>query len=492
LPPQLPSLHGLILTHLRESRGWSKRRLARALGISATLLTRLEKGPSLTREHLEVLIAPLGYPPEAIDVLLFAHGLISPEPEAEDPSSFALTAAERGRIHLAAMAGGWTAAEVLRTELSHRKRKEKVAAARQEAEEAWQRLKSAGRTLRHDLVTTFPEFRTVALVARVCEASVRAAADDVKVALELADLSLYIAERVPERQRAQAQSFAWGFVGNARRVATDFDGADAAFAKALEFSQAGPSSEPELLPEWRLLDLEASLRRAQHRFSEALELLDRARAASGEDPIAVGRILVAKGNVFDQFGDTEGSLATLAEAAPFVEASGDPLLVFAVRFNMTDDLTHLEKFREAAELLPGVRDMAVDQGNKLSRIRVVWLAAKVDAGQGRSEEAIAGLEQVRRDFTAEELPYEAALSSLDLAVLWLQAERTAEVRTLAMAMGWIFKAKGIALAALEALRLFCEAARKETATVEMTRRVIAEVEKAQRSAPSSGPGRGRR
>lgn len=492
MPSQLPSLHGLILTHLRESRGWSKRRLARALGISATLLTRLEKGPSLTREHLEILIAPLDYPPEAIDVLLFAHGLISPEPKAEDPSSFALTTAESGRIHLAAMAGAWTTAEVLRSELTHRKRKEKVAAARQEAEEAWQRLKTAGRATWHDLISTFPEFRTIALVARVCEASERAAAHDVKIALELAELALYIADRVPEKQRIQTQSFALGFVGNARRVATDFDGADAAFAKALDFGQTGPPSEPELLPTWRLLDLEASLRRAQHRFSEALELLDRARAASGEDPFAAGRILLKKGNVFDQMGDTESSLASLAEAAHFVEASGDPRLVFAVRFNMVDDLTHLEKFREAAELLPQVREMAVDQGNKFDLIRVVWLAAKVDAGQGRQEAAIASLEQVRRDFTAEELPYEAALSSLDLAVLWLRAGRTAEVRTLARAMGWIFKAKGIARKALAALRLFCEGARLQTATVELTLQVIAAVESASRLASSSSQGKVRR
>ena len=50
-------------------------------------------------------------------------------------------------------------------------------------------------------------------------------------------------------------------------------------------------------------------------------------------------------------------------------------------------------------------------------------------------------------------------------------------------MGWIFKAKGITREALEALRLFCDAARQETATVELVRQVIAKVEEAQRSAP---------
>jgi transcriptional regulator with XRE-family HTH domain len=358
---------------------------------------------------------------------------------------------------------------------------------RREAAEVWAALERFPDPQRRWLIErSLRSGRSVALAACVCEASVHAAAHDVKVALELADLALFIAERVPESRRSGALGYCWGHTGNARRVATDYDGADAAFAKAWEFWQAGPATDAELLPEWRLLDLEASLRRAQHRFWDALTLLDRARAACEEDPIAAGRILLAKGNVFDQMGDTERSLAALREAAPFVEAAGDLHLLFALRFNMVDDLTHLEKFEEAAELLPCVRGMAVDQGNKLELVRLVWLAAKVSAGQGRSEEAIAGLEQVSGEFTDADLPYEAALSSLDLAIIWLKAGRNAEVRGLAVTMEEIFKAKKIDREALVALRLFWEAARQETATVELARRVMAEIEKARRSAPSPG------
>ena len=99
------------------------------------------------------------------------------------------------------------------------------------------------------------------------------------------------------------------------------------------------------------------------------------------------------------------------------------------------------------------------------------------AGQGRVAQAKAGLEQVIEKFA--DLPYEAALASLDLAVLHLKEGHTAEVKELAGAMGEIFKAKGIAREALAALSLFCEAASQETATVELTRQVIAEVERAQ-------------
>jgi hypothetical protein len=108
------------------------------------------------------------------------------------------------------------------------------------------------------------------------------------------------------------------------------------------------------------------------------------------------------------------------------------------------------------------------------------LGARVAAGLGRKGEAIATLDWVRERFTDLKLPYEAALSSLDLAVLWLETGRTAEVRKLAVALRWIFKAKGIQREALAALQLFRKAAERDAATVEVARRVAAELERLKR------------
>ena len=44
------------------------------------------------------------------------------------------------------------------------------------------------------------------------------------------------------------------------------------------------------------------------------------------------------------------------------------------------------------------------------------------------------------------------------------------MRALAGEMLWIFKAQGIARETLAVLRMFCEAARKEAATVDLARR----------------------
>jgi tetratricopeptide (TPR) repeat protein len=321
------------------------------------------------------------------------------------------------------------------------------------------------------------------LVERVCEESVKRAAHKPAEALELAELALSMAGSTTgeESWRSRLEGYCWAHVANARRVGNDHSGADTAFSRAWELWRAGGEREPTPLAEWRLFSLEASLRRDERRLSEALSLLDKASTAAGGDPIACGRILLQRENVFLLMGDTRRALAALVEAAQFVEVAGDARMLFALRFKTAHHLYHLDRHDEAADLLPEIRALAVQQANDLDLVRVGWLAAKVAAGQGRTEEAIAGLEQVGRDFAARELPYDAALSSLDLATLWLADERAAEVKELVVAMGWIFQAKGIDQEALAALRLFCDAARQELATLELTKQVINDIKQAKAS-----------
>jgi tetratricopeptide (TPR) repeat protein len=353
-----------------------------------------------------------------------------------------------------------------------------------EAEESWEALKRATREDRRALVADFPEFPSSALAARVCAASLRAAPHDAREALELADLALSIAEQLPAVEgRSRAQGYCWAHVGNARRVGNDFDGADEAFVRAWDLWRTGTEAGAELFPEWRLLSLEASLRRDQRRLPEALELLNCAWAVCGGGPFAAARILLQKETVLDLMGDIEGALAVLAEAAPVIEATGDSDLLLRLRFNMAVDLHHLERYAEAAALLPRVRELAVEQANELDLLRLVWLEARIDARQGRVPKALAALEQVCRKFADLGLSYDAALAALDLAVLWLEAGHAAKVRERAVEMEAIFRAKKIHREALAALTLFWEAAKQETATVELVRRVIAEIEKVKRSAP---------
>jgi tetratricopeptide (TPR) repeat protein len=319
----------------------------------------------------------------------------------------------------------------------------------------------------------------------VCHESEKAAAHKVEVALELADLALFIARRVPgdDGWRSQLEGYCWAYIGNARRVANDFAGADAAFARSSTLRRGVATATSSILAEWRLLDRKASLRREQHRFSEALELLEQAKIASKGEPLATARILLNKEHISEQTGNIQAALAALVEASPIVEKLGDSRLQLVHLFKMVNNLCHLQRYGEAEDLLPRVRELVIQLGNELDLIRVVWLEARVAAGEERREEAVAGLEQVRQAFTARGLAYDAALASLELAVLYLEEKRTVEVRRLARSMGWIFHAQGIAREALAALTLFFDAAQQERATVELARHVAAELERIRASAP---------
>jgi tetratricopeptide (TPR) repeat protein len=483
---EIPPSHGLALGYFYRKRGLTPTEAARRLGLAdAGTLRKLEKGlVKMSRESLDEKAGLLGFTPEDVDAFLFGDRLIEPEPPPQPDSPVALSREELRRIGRTVVAASWASAESLHAWLIRWKKARKAEAAHREAEELWASLKPLPRADRHDLVTVFPHYRSWALVVRVCRESVRRAAHDAAEALELAEFALFIAERCPgdESWRARIQAEAWGFLGNARRVANDFDEADAAFARSKKLREAAVGCDSDLLDTSRLFDLEATFRGEQHRFSEALELLDRGRKLSGGG-VAAGRLLLKKEFVLCLMGDYEGALAVLDEAKPLIEEANEPGLLFALRFNTADDLVRLERYAAAEALLPKVRELALDQGHSLQLIRVLWLSAKVDAGQGRKEKAMAALEQVQRDFTVRRLPYDAAQSSLDLGLLWLERGHTAEVRELAVGMAWIFTTKGIHQKALAALRIFCEAAREEKATVELIRQVIADVEKIRRTAP---------
>ena len=484
-----PSPEALALLYLRSRRYWSQKELAARMGLADyKQISRYETGEKpLSRRRLRDFAAALGYSPEAVEALLFIHAWIEPATLAEPQSPLSLTPGEHRSLDRASLTFAWSILDAFREELGRAVTNERAEASRRKAEALWGRLKSVTRKERRDAVAALPELRDWALAERVCEASIRAAAHKAEEALDLAGLALFIAKRVKgeEGWRSRLEAYCWAHIGNARRVASDLVGSNQAFAQVWKLWQIGASSGPvlSLLPEWRLLDLEASLRVGERRFPEALELLSRAQASLGEgNSLAMARVLLKKEHIFELMGDTQGSLAALREAAPFVDASGDPRLLLAVLFNLVNHLCLAESYEEASKRIPQVRELAIQQGNELDLLRVVWLEARLASGEGRTEDAITGLERVRQDFTARGLPYDAALASLDLALLWSKAGRGREVLELVRAMAWIFQAQGISREALAALALFREAAQNEAVTVDLVQRVIAEVRGGSRSA----------
>jgi transcriptional regulator with XRE-family HTH domain len=337
------------------------------------------------------------------------------------------------------------------------------------AEELFRRLEGLEPETRLVVVRVAEEFQGWALSERVCAASVEALSGDLDAAAAWAGLGAEVAGRVraPEGFRRRLQGYAAAHVANVLRVGGDLQAADASLAQAKSLWLSG--SDPDhLLDPGRLLDLEASLRRAQRRLPESLALLDEAATVSHHPE----RVLIKKGFTLEVMGEHRRAVETLRGALPLVERAGDPRLLYMANFNLAVSLCELGRFGEAEALLPQVRRLVAQLGDEIFKSRVTWLEGRISAGLGRRGEALALLAEARRGFAERGMSYDVALALLEEAVLHLEDGRSAEVKALAAELAQVFASKGVHREALAALRLFAEAAEREQATADLARRVL--------------------
>jgi hypothetical protein len=114
------------------------------------------------------------------------------------------------------------------------------------------------------------------------------------------------------------------------------------------------------------------------------------------------------------------------------------------------------------------------------QLRLSWLRGKIAAGLGDTGEAERLFRETRDGFVRQGNGYDAAMASLDLALLYLKEGRTAEVQPLAAEMVALFEAQEVHREALAAVLLFQEAAQREEVTVGMVREVAGRLETARR------------
>ncbi|HEV7667688.1 MAG TPA: helix-turn-helix domain-containing protein [Thermoanaerobaculia bacterium] len=462
--PVLPS----ALKALCSVLGWNQGKFARALGVSRTTLYRIETGLSeLSEEQVERAKAILEVTPEEFEAavqwvtLVFNRLNAGIVPPAAD--------SRRGRLARQFEAVVRDARAFLESKI----REIEVEEAKEEAEQLWQELATRSQKERLLRVETCDEFLTPAFIARLCDESVNAAPKRASDSAELADLALKVAERAPgtEAQRAGRLNQAWAFVGNSRRVSNALGESDLAFSSSRQVRLQGEGEEPEFFDPARPLDLEASLRRDQGRFAEALDLLE--QALQGCWPSARSRVLLLQAACFEQEGQPERALAALGDAQPAIErGEGGPRFRWMLNFSVVKSLVHLGRGAEAEARLPEVRTLATEIGNDLDRLRTRFLGAEVLGVTGFPTLALKDLESVRLEFAALSLWADSAIVGLDEAAILLGEGRNAEVRALTQHMRPIFDALGLERESLANVRLFLEAVERDAATVAMAREAV--------------------
>jgi tetratricopeptide (TPR) repeat protein len=287
------------------------------------------------------------------------------------------------------------------------------------------------------------------------------------------DRGRYGAERI-----ADLRARAWAFVGNACRRRFDYPAAEEAFERAYRQLRKGTRDGLERAI---FLDLKASLRSDQRRFDESLRLLERAVElflSHGERHRA-GRSLVKASTVHNYAGNPEAAISSLHQSLPLIDSDREPRLLLCARHNLIFYLAELGRFLEAQRLYREARPLYRSFNEPWVQNRRKWVRGKIAKGLGQLQRAETQFLAARDGFIAEGIPYDTALVSLELALLYAEQGRTEDLKRLATEMVPIFASRHIHREALAALSFFRQAVGAERAGAELVARVAAYLRRAE-------------
>lgn len=342
------------------------------------------------------------------------------------------------------------------------------------------------------LVGNCQRFRSLPVVQLLLDECAARFRDAPRLAAELAETALGLiggldAAAYGDRLLADIEGRAWAHLANARRQVDDHRGAETAFDRAWEL--LADSSDPIQLGTY--FNFLASLRRDQRRFDEARPLLRTAIRQFEEinDQARVVGLLCALGATYSDEGSPGEALPLLLEAHDRIDEADGPATVMAIRHNLAVCLAELGEYAEARRVFERCRDAYAAAGPH-ARVRGRWLEGLIAAGLGDEEAAEERFREVRSAFEADELAYDAAVVSLDLAMLLARQGRGAELRQLALAMTGTFLALDIHREAAAALAFFHRAVEQERASAELVSAVSRYLKRARFHPEQSFPGDG--
>jgi tetratricopeptide (TPR) repeat protein len=349
-----------------------------------------------------------------------------------------------------------------------------------EAPELLRRLEELPVQDRYRWVEENESLHTWGLCQLLLQRSREAISEDPGLALSRAELALGVSRHLGDAYdpgwvldlRARAHAYR----GNALRVLSELQGAEASFREAeLCLSRSGTGGG------WakaEVLDLKSSLRQDQRQLGESEELLDSALDLyeEAEDLHGIGKIHLKRAKLYREMGDLERAIEYLSQSMGEIELSEEPVLFAYSKFNLLGFLTLAGRHEEAWQRLPEVRNLFRD-AKPLDRVRLRWAEGDIALGLGRWDEAEAAYREVQEEFERHRMHYNAALVALDLALLLSRQGRTEELKLLAADLVAAFESRAIHREATAALILFQRACDEERATAEMISRVAALLKK---------------
>ena len=197
------------------------------------------------------------------------------------------------------------------------------------------------------------------------------------------------------------------------------------------------------------------------------------------DEQGVSKTVLQKAKILKERGDLEGSIQLLQSPGIDPRQGTTPLRLVPAESCLLPWLS-LAVTRRRRVSFPRFGSCIGKLAGPLDLARLRWTEALVAHGLGRTGEAEAAFREVRSVFLEKSKGYDAALVSLDLAVLLTEQGRTAELKHLAAEMLSIFESREIHREATAALILFHRACAEERLTVELIRGIAAQLQESRR------------
>jgi tetratricopeptide (TPR) repeat protein len=332
------------------------------------------------------------------------------------------------------------------------------------------------------LVANSTRYRTWGVYERLLDRSWELRTTARAQAEELARLALHLSSRLDESLYRSdliedLRARAWSYLGNLRRIGGDMEGAESAFRSAYDHLKRG-SREP--VERALYLDLKASLRGDQHRLEEASTLQRRAIDIFLHygDEHRAGAGLINLAAFHTSAGEIEAAIPLLQQALELIDTR-DERSVLCVWNNLIDDMATLGRFIEAQGLYRQARPLYRKNREIDLDLRRLWVKAKIERGLGQIESAEALLLTAQAGFLGADRPFDAALVSLELALMYAEQHRVAELKKLAAQLVPIFSARHVHCEALAALTFLTQALEAERLSAETANGVASYLRQAQ-------------
>ncbi len=356
-----------------------------------------------------------------------------------------------------------------------------------QASESFARLRDLPFDEQLSLVTDDETFQIWGVCQLLLKESLDAAFEDPGRAINFAELGVKVAQSLGDAYDPywvlDLRARAYAYLGNAQRVLGELRSAETAFREAEAFLARSMTGNEIVRAE--VIYLKSSLRRAQRRLGESGEMVEQALAIyrQQDDPQGLGNTLLKRAKLLEELGDTEGAIASLREAVDISE----PLsrLGLYSRHNLVLCMTLAGRYEEADQLMSEVRETFDRGGRPLDLLRLRWTEAKISRGQGRLREAEESFRQVQDEFLARGMGYDAALVSLDLAILFAQEHRTEDLKRLAAEILQVFESRDVHREAVATLILFQSACDEERLSADLATQLATVLQRERRTKSGS-------